>query len=188
MPTVRIERSSFHSFVLRLMEFFLLMIDLSLKHYNMYNQSMLDANSHLLLLKSVYIDWVIIIIWTYRKTGETIWININRFQYFSVAFGYSVFIAIKEFEWQLAYVALELRMWFWIFNVCLFNCMTHFWMEEFLSSINLMHAQYSQSPNSSINIEVTDLTFRYYEKGRQHFNASRNLKPSQVLMFCILQG
>ena len=147
-------------------------------------QSMLHANSHLLLLKSVYIQCVIVI----NLSLLEIWIHINRFWYFIVALGYYMFITIRKLDSELIYVALELRMRFWIFNICLFNCMTHFWMEEFLSSINLMHAQYSQSPNSSINIEVTDLTFRYYEKGRQHFNVSRNLKPSKVLMFYILQG
>ena len=139
-------------------------------------QSMLHVNSNLLLVKSVYIQYIIVNILSYLE--KTIWINVNIFWYFIVALEYSMFITIKILESESIYVALESQLWFWIFNVCLFKCMTHFWMEEFLSSINLMHAQYSQSPNSSINIEVTDLTFRYYEKGRQHFNVSRNSKPS----------
>ena len=143
-------------------------------------QSMLHANSHLSLVKSVYTNYLCNSY--YFVISRKIWININTFWYFRVALGYFMFITIRKLDSELIYVALELRMRFWIFKICLFNCMTHFWMEEFLSSINLMHAQYSQSPNSSINIEVTDLTFRNYEKGRQHFNVSRNLKPSKVLM------
>ena len=60
-------------------------------------QSMLHANSNLLLFKSVYIQFSIVI-----------WLNINTFRYFWIVFGYSMFITIRQIRIRIDICGFEI--------------------------------------------------------------------------------